>query len=67
MKKKINKKLEEFTLKEVLDIALKYGKSCTSCPFYQVQYFPCNHFCDMNDRDKKLILSSIEEDVIIDE
>lgn len=30
MKKKMNKKLEEFTLKEVVDIALKYGKSCTS-------------------------------------
>lgn len=63
----MNKKLKEFTLEEVIDIAIKYDKSCTSCPFYPVQYFPCNHFCDMNDKDKKLVVSSIEEEVIIDE
>lgn len=63
----MSKKLKEYTLEEIFDIMIKYNTSCTACPLYPIQYFPCNHFCDRNIKDKKLIVSSIEEEVIIDE
>lgn len=62
----MKKKIKDFTISEIIEIAKKYKGSCADCPLITILKLPCNDFCDKDKRTQENIEVELEEEIEVD-